>query len=108
MIGHPWRPGADTAVAFEPETTGHADRPDLRVSSDDRQEPAGRAERRVGARLSRAQDVVDCVAVPRQIPVDSRPGCIFMRRPDVGNSLFCRVDRGVLGSCAYRMIGQPS
>ena len=40
-----------------------------------------RPERRVGARLSRAQDVVDCVAVHRQRPVDSRPGCIFMHRP---------------------------
>jgi hypothetical protein len=39
-----------------------------------------RAERRVGARLSRAQDVVDRVAVPRHSPADSRPGCIFIHR----------------------------
>jgi hypothetical protein len=36
---------------------------------------------RVGARLSRAQDVVDCVAVSATVRRDSRPGCIFIHRP---------------------------
>lgn len=50
-----------------------------------------RTERRVGARLSRAQDVVDCVAFPRSSPAGSRPGCIFYIGADVGNLPFCRV-----------------
>jgi len=39
-----------------------------------------RSYRRVGARLSRAQDVVDCVAVPGYSPAGGRPGCIFIHR----------------------------
>jgi len=38
------------------------------------------AERRVGVRLSRAQDVVGCVAVPGHSPADSWLGCIFIHR----------------------------
>src|SRR5690242_12086694 len=37
-------------------------------------------ERRVSARLSRAQDVVGCVAVPGHSPADSWLGCIFIHR----------------------------
>jgi hypothetical protein len=39
-----------------------------------------RTERRVGVRLSRAQDVVGCVAVPGHSPADSWLGCIFIHR----------------------------
>jgi hypothetical protein len=35
------------------------------------------AERRVGVRLSRAQDVVGCVAVPGHSPADSWLGCFL-------------------------------
>src|SRR6185437_9906549 len=38
------------------------------------------AERRVGVRLSRAQDVVGCVAVPGHSPADSWLACIFIYR----------------------------
>ena len=47
-------------------------------------------EQRVGARLSRAQDVVGYVAVPGYSPPDSQPGCILYIAAYVENSLFCR------------------
>ena len=52
---------------------------------------ARRPERRVGARLSRAQDAFDCVAIPRHSwSADGQRNCILYIAAKVENSLFCR------------------
>jgi len=59
---------------------------------------AWRPERRVGTRLSRAQDVFDCVAIPRHSwPADSQRNRILYIAANVENSLFCRDDDDRLG-----------
>src|SRR5689334_23195343 len=60
-----------------PEGTEH---PVQRASAAANWDPRYRAIRRVGVRLSRAQDVVGCVAVPGHSPADSWLGCIFIHR----------------------------
>src|SRR5205823_1403517 len=66
-----------------------------------------RADRRVGARLSRAQDGVDHVAVRGYSPADSRPGCILYIAADVENSLFCRIPRS-MSQISWRTTGRAS
>ena len=52
-----------------------------------------RAERRVGARLSRAPDVAGCVAIPSYSPADSESAGFLCIAAYVENSLFCRIGR---------------
>ncbi len=68
------------AALRSPTSTDAPEQPVLDVHNQPDSHRRRRTERRVGARLSRAQDVVGCVAVSGYSPADSRPGCIFMHR----------------------------
>jgi hypothetical protein len=71
--------------------TLHTDHP-VRRANGWRPERSGcRPYRRLRARLSRAQDVVGCVAVPGHSPADCPCDCILYIVAHVENSLFCRV-----------------
>jgi len=59
---------------------GHAERPVPHGLAQADQDRDLRTYRQGGVRLSRAQDVVGCVAVPGHSPADSWLGCIFIHR----------------------------
>jgi hypothetical protein len=108
--------------AFRNSTSADApEQPVLDVPNHPDSHRPRRIERQVGARLSQAQDVVDCVAVPGCSPADSRPGCIFIHRrrrreltvlPRTGRSTSRRTwrpgaRRTLLPSTAHRHSGVP-
>jgi hypothetical protein len=89
-------------------SAGAPEQPVLDVPNQPDSHRPRRTERRVGARFSQAQDVVDCVAVPGCSPADSRPGCILYIGADVGT--YCSAALGRVGratSCRHGRAVRP-
>ena len=88
------RNGVKTSTASQ-KAADTADQPILCTHTSHHCGHLQRTERRLGERLSRAHDVVDCAAV-RYCPADRQPSCILYIADRVENSLFCRVGCGAL------------
>jgi hypothetical protein len=76
----PSRPPPEGPMTFRPCPDARADKTDLHAYDGDRPKLSHPTERRLGERLSRAHDIVDCAAIPGYCPADRQPSCIFIHR----------------------------